>query len=287
VRVVVLAILLASAVTLAGCSSPEAEQAKTPSAGKLPALHGWVFDAALRPLKGVTVKVLDTNSSTTTNDEGFYGFDGLPIEQFLVVVATKELFKVSSKQVTLTDEFATRLNFTLEQVPVKRASTEVRKFDGYIPCQGEVAINDQPYRFDCNAQIEQALNVFQFTVNEDLAGAVIEILWKPQTPVSESMGAKLETLNLGELNVVLGEVVGSSPLRIQVPEAVAKKYYVAGGVMRLTVHAESNGDEVESGIGASVMVRQTFQAFATLCHVLPPHPAYSFAGGSADCQKSA
>ncbi len=86
---------------------------------------------------------------------------------------------------------------------------------------------------------------------------------------------RLETLELGQLNLNLGEVVGEFPLRIAVPQTVAERYYTAGGLMRLTVFGAPNADETEAGTGATVLFQQRFTAYASLFYVAPPDPSYT------------
>lgn len=285
-KAVVVALLLAVSATLAGCSDDGIASQRTtgtPDGGPSSGLHGWVFDVALRPLPGATVKVLDTNSSTTTEDDGGYGFDGLPTEQFLVIVATAPGFKPSSKQITLSPETAVRLNFTLEAEPVKVPRQEILSFNGILGCQAAVTVSGSNQTHNCGAGAVQELDTWDFSIGPDLAGAVVEVVWDAQAPVSESLGARLETLELGKLNLVLGDLVGTSPLRVYVPPSVATKYYPEGGLMRLTVFARPNGEENEAGIAASAVFQQSFAAYSTLCYVQPPAPSYSFAGGSQKC----
>src|SRR5688572_5910771 len=106
-RTALVSLLAVAALALAGCSG---NGGKGPAASTdddladLPMLHGYVVDPAIRPLAGVTVKVLDTNASIDTDDGGYFGFDDLPTETFLVLVATKAGFLPQSKQVTLTPD---------------------------------------------------------------------------------------------------------------------------------------------------------------------------------------
>lgn len=239
-------------------------------------LHGFVFDPALRPLDGATVKVLDTNASTATDPEGFFGFGGLPVEQFLVVVATKDGFVPMSKQVTLVQDTPIRLNFTLEPEPTQVAYSVPIKQDMLVECQAGVELSQQQQAqsINCGSGTRE-IDTWDIAVDVALAGAVVEVFWDASTPAAESMGAKLETLELGQLNLVLGEVVGTSPLRIMVPQSTAERYYPEGGLMRLTIFARPNTDENEAGIGASVLVEQQVEAFATLFYVQPPDPTYT------------
>jgi hypothetical protein len=276
-----LALAAVAALTLAGCSDGKSgDPAATPNNPEgLPLLHGYVFDPALRPLAGATVKVLDANASTTADDEGFFGFDGLPAEQFLVVVATMDGFTPTSKQITLAVDTPVRLNFTLEPVPIETPYSQVLKQELLVECQVGWVAADQFNQMNCGTGVQE-IDQFDIAVDVSLAGAVIEVFWEPTSSLSESIGAKLETLELGQLNLVLGQVVGTSPLRITVPESTAERYYPQGGLMRLTIFAEPNSDENEAGVGASVLVSQAVTAYASLFYVAPPDPSYSIADAS-------
>ncbi len=278
-----LAPLLLLAAALAGCSGDgdggtSSTEDPAPVETDLPALHGWVLDPAIRPLSGATVTMLETNQSATTDGDGFYAFPEAPREELLVLVASMDGFRPGSKQVTVPPDLPVRLNFTLEPIPVKTASSEVLNFAGFLSCQGAVEVSEQRFPFDCSGGTGQA-NVWEFAAGADLAGAVIEVAWDAGTPAAEDLTATLETLGLGDFNFVLGEVVGASPLRISVPNDVAMKYYPSGGLMRLTVASAPATDEEEAGTGASFAFQQDFQAFASLFYVEPPSPTYSFVTG--------
>jgi hypothetical protein len=278
-RMRLLAVLAVVALALAGCSDGKGkDDGKDPGSdpGSLPMLHGYVFDPAVRPLAGVQVKVLDTNSTAVTDDQGFFGLEGLPVEQFLVVVATFDGFMPDSKQVTLTAEGPVRLNFTLAPVPIQVPRMTTAKQELLVECQVGVAANGQNDTYACGTGT-QDIDSWDIGVEADLSGAVIEVFWEPTTDAAASIGARLETLELGQLNLVLSEVVGTSPLRLSVSQLSAERYYTAGGLMRLTVFAAPNADENEAGVGASVLVEQGITAYASLFYVAPPDPAYTIA----------
>lgn len=267
-----IALLTALALLLAGCSGSNGSDNGAdsgPSAGDVPMLHGYVVDLAIRPLEGVSVKVLDSNVSVLSDAGGYYGFDGLPTEQFLVLVATKPGYIPQSKQVTLVPDVPVRLNFTLEVEPVTTPSWYVLPYEGMVGCQVATVGPTGNNTFDCNNGLEQRTR-WDFAVEPDLAGAVIEIYWEPRTEAGKSMSMHLETLELGQLNVVLGHVIGESPLRITVPPSAAQKYYPQGGLMRLTVQAASDAEQNEAGIGESIVFQQGFEAFASQFYVAVP-----------------
>jgi hypothetical protein len=277
-----LAVVAVVALALAGCSGKGDDDGKGPEStgpGSLPMLHGYVFDPAVRPLKGVQVKVLDTNSTALTDDQGFFGFEGLPVEQFLVVVAAFDGFVPDSKQVTLTADGPVRLNFTLAPVPVQIPRMTVAKQELLVECQLGIAANEQNDTYACGTGT-QDVDSWDIAVESDLAGAVIEVFWEPTTDAAASIGARLETLELGQLNLVLSEVVGTSPLRLSVSQLSADRYYTAGGLMRLTVFAAPNADENEAGVGASLLLEQGITAYASLFYVAPPDQAYTIANAA-------
>jgi hypothetical protein len=241
-------------------------------------LFGYIFDNALAPLEGAVVKILETNSSVTTDDEGFYAFAGLPTDQFLVIVATHDGFKPDSKQATLPQDMVVLLNFSLEPEPVKVPRMVPLSKAGFFSCQAGYAIGEENQTIDCSGGQAQT-NVWDFAVDPDLAGAVIEIYWEPVSAAAETLHARLETLELGQFNEVLGEKTGASILRIDVAEAKARKLYVGGGLMQLTLTALPDNDANEAGIGAAAHVQQDFTMYASLFYVEPPCPSYTIDGG--------
>lgn len=272
------AILTILALAVAGCNGggkgSKGGPASDDDLGDLPMLHGYVVDPAIRPLEGVTVKVLDSNATTATNEGGYFGFDGLPTEQFLVIVASKDGFISQSKQVTLVPDVPVRLNFTMLPQPIKAPSSTVLEFEGFLGCQVATVGPTGNNSFDCNAGTEQK-NRWDFSVEPDLAGAVIEIYWDPVSEAGKTLGMRLETLELGQLNVILGEEVGTSPLAVTVPQSAATKYYPQGGLMRLTLFAASDAAQNEAGVGYDIVAQQAYNAYASLFYIEPPPSGYT------------
>ena len=276
-----LATLAALAVALAGCSGGGGKGGKDDDGpaggGGVPMLQGWVVDPAIRPIPGATVKVLDSNTSVLADDGGHYAFAELPTDQFLVIVVSKDGFLPQPKQVTLAPDTPLRLNFTLEPEPIAAPYVSPLTFEGFIGCQLATVTPTGNNSMDCSGGVgvQQNKNMFDFPVEKQLAGAVIELYWEPVTEAANTLGLRVETLELGQLNVVLGEAVGSSSLRIPISQTVAEKYYPQGGLMRLTVFAASDGEENEAGLGYSMPVRQQFKAFMTLFYIDPPPADYT------------
>jgi hypothetical protein len=263
-------------LVLAGCAKP------APSAGAGPAgdgrgdylLQGTVVDAGIRPLAGVTVRVLETDENTTTDADGWYGFKAPPVERFLVLVANKTGFHSASQQITVPATGAVRLNFTMAPLPTKVPFHDVLKFDGVLQCQVATSIAQQNSTYECGTAIGEK-DKWDFAVGPDFAGAVIEMAWAPLTPAADSLGMRLDSLELGQLNLNLGETLGTNPLRITVPNSVAVKYYPEGGLMRFQAFAAADAAANEAGVGVSAPFSQPFTAYASLFYVTPPDPSYT------------
>ncbi|MEK6986002.1 MAG: carboxypeptidase regulatory-like domain-containing protein [Candidatus Thermoplasmatota archaeon] len=270
------ALAVAAFLLLAGCSqAPAEEPVEGASPDGAPRLSGYVVDPGIVPMKGVTLRVLDTNATATTDEGGFFAFSVVPLDQILIIIATLDGFVPISKQVSVPTDATVQLNFTLEPVAVLTPFMQVSPFTGFLSCQAAYEITGQNQTLSCDTG--STVDVWEFGVGTDLAGAVIELFWEAGSPLGQALHAKLETLNLGELNVILAETIGTSPLRLPVAQATASKYYTDGGVMRLTVRVDPNNDATEQAVGAGLAFEQQFDAFASLFYVAPPSPTYTIA----------
>jgi len=273
-----LPLLAACALALAGCQDGRpAAKGDTTDAQGLPLLHGYVVDQSLRPVEGATVRILETGANATTGRDGFFGFDDVPRNELLVLVAEAAGFLPGSKSVRLAPEGLLRLNFTLTPAPTETPSRQVLRFEGLLACQFGATTPGGTLVVPCVQGDGE--DVWEFAAEPRLAGAVIEVAWEAASPASRSLGARLETLGLGDQNHVLAEAVGEPVLRLEVPRVTAQKYYASGGHLRLTVFVAQNVDEEEAGsLGAGAAVNQGFEAFASLFYVEGPPPSYTVAG---------
>ncbi len=274
-------LLLSLAMLAAGCAeqAPSDDEAEDPGPAvdvERPPLHGWILDPSIRPLAGVNVEVLEANVTTVTDAGGFYGFDGLPTGETMILVATLDGYRSQSRQVTLHPDVPVRLNFTMEKLPEKVPYSEVEVFNGLLSCQFTLVVSESDQTTDCSAG--DPGDIWEFSVSPGLAGLVVEVAWDPATDASVSLEATLETLGLGDSNQLLAQAVGTSVLRLQLAEDLAAKLYPAGGQMRLTVRVLPNTDETETGVGVGLALNQEFEAFASAFYVEPPPPTYSIAG---------
>jgi hypothetical protein len=271
-----------AALLLAGCSGGGSGATSTsagPPAGT-PLLQGFVLSEAVVPIVGASVRVLDTNATTLTDKSGHFAFAALPVDKILIAVATKDGYTPTSKQVSIPSQSAVILNFTMAAVPTKKPFVQQIPFKMFLACEvaTEVSGQNQTYKCDTGGSTGAGnVDQWEIPVTNDLAGAVIELFWTTQSPLGSALHAKLETLDLGQLNVVLAEKTSTSPLRIIVPEVTAKKYYTPGGKMKLTVRADPNNDANEVAAGAGVVFEQQIDAYASLFYVAPPPSDYTIA----------
>jgi hypothetical protein len=234
------------------------------------------MDPALRPLAGASVSVAGSNLTTTSDAEGLYAFADLPRGVVAVVTASHPGHVTASRQATVPDEGGLRLDIVLEPVPTEASYRDVLKFDGVIGCQAAVAVSEEDaHSADCGGQADPGETVGSFAVAPKLVSAVVEVLWEPNTPAAEGLGARLEMPGVDGNATLLSETVGRSPLRLVVPVQTAERLFAAGGTLRLAVYAMPITDEDEQAAAASVAVDQPFQAFASLFYGTPPSPAYT------------
>lgn len=273
----VLAALALTAGLLAGCTD-EAPPADDTPVAEGPALSGFVFDAALRPLSGATVDVVAANASAPTDADGRYRFQQIPRDTALLVTVTLEGYITASKSVSVPADAGLRLNFTLEAVPIDEPYLEVLKFEGFLPCQVRIGQDDGGSTTECGAVLgQERLDVWEFSVGPGVAGIVVEVAWEPSTAAATILNATVETVGYGDADTILAQVEGPSVLRAQVAEAYASRFYPEGGIVRLTVSIGSDADE-EAGTSAGAAVDQDFQAFATVFYHAPPPATYSVQG---------
>lgn len=268
--------------TTAGClggdgGSTDTEPIDDGPAEDVPQLQGWVFDPALRPLADASVTVLETGDVANTNRDGHYGFDDLPTDEPIVVVTQMDGFISQSKRITLGATQNLRINFTLEPEPVLQAYSEVLDHTGFINCQIVVETEDSADTHDCSGGAADD-DVWEFPVQKDLAGLVLEMFWEEGQKGAEFMRARLETVGFGDSDTVLGEAEGLSPVKIRVGSGLAGQYYQEGGMMRVVVEPSANLEEQEMGAGTAIAVQQDFEVFASAFYVDPAPTDYSVEG---------
>jgi hypothetical protein len=240
-----------------------------------PMLEGWVQDAQ-GPIQDATVSVPSENVTASVGPDGRYAFQVLPVDVPLVVVAEAPGYKTLSKSTTLLPHSLSRLNFTLEAVPVKTPRVDVQIYKGLLACQIGVAAMEDEQHVECGANDPNNKPRIPFAVGPDTVGIVLELVWDPATPLARDLSLLVETVGYGDYDEVLSQVIGESVLRTQVNALQASKFYTGqGGLVRATVAAGTEPEEDEASVGVSVPLQQEFELYVSTFYVAPPLPTYT------------
>jgi hypothetical protein len=300
VRAVLLAALLVLGAGLAGCLAKDdletGDQKKAGArsqGGPTEDLFGWVHDGAFSPVPGVLFTVVGADATATSNETGFFGFPVLPRQESLIVIAEHERYVVQSKKILLPVEGSMRLNFTLDPRPEKKGYMEVIDFNGLLSCQAVVEIHEGHFGAtggagrDAGGEEENATVVncgfldpnnqdrWEFSVGPELAGAIIEVSWEPDSGFSEHLHLVVETTGFGAEDAVLAEVKGPSVLSAQITTQQAQRFYGLGGIVRASLRVDPNINDQETGIGIAAAYQQAFTIHASLFYVEPPPAHYT------------
>lgn len=273
-----LVLLVVFAAALSGCTSgaPATPRGATDAPRIHDALHGWIFDPALEPVVGANVTIHGTNASIRTDAQGLYRFPSAPRATPIVVIVEAPAFLTASRGVTVPEDAGLVLNFTLEPVPVKQPRKTVVPLPGFLSCQFFLVVDQDEEKLECGS-FDSTNNRPQrdFSMEPDVAGMVLELDWEPGTPLAETLNITVETVNLGDQDRVLASAVGAAPLKAQVGEQAARRFYTNGGIARFTVSAGAEPDEDEASIGTSFAFQQAFTVHLSVFYVNPPAPTYT------------
>lgn len=277
-------LLVICALVLAGCSgkgggeTTDDGSSGNASSGSVPPLSGWVFDPAVAPVVGANVTIPSLDFGVATDEQGRFAFADVPANQPLLVVVTADGYKPGSKSLQLDPGTAMRLNFTLDRVSVQKPHHQTQTFTGNIDCAGVLKIDDQREPLPCGG-VDLGIDerVWEFQVNEGLAGAVIEVVWTPVTPAAQHLNLTIETVGAGNLDEVLFSQENGNILRGQIGTYDANRFYSGGGTVRVTLDIGRNIDDEEAGVGAGLAFQQDFDVFATAFYVEPPPPSFTIA----------
>lgn len=280
---VVTFLLLATA--LAGCTDGNADgdgdDVDDPSTSSLQ-LRGWVFDQALAPIQDVAIEASGGNAlaEALTNADGYYEFSDLPIDTAMVLIARADGFIPQSKGATLTAGTTVELNFTMEPEPVITPYHDTVPRDLFISCQYRMEITEQKFDNECGTASND--NEWQITVGKDFAGGVVELKWQEGTLLGTSMHVTIECATpaaCGDRIEPFAEAIGpAEPLRVEISNLVASKWFPDGGIMLLRVYVDPNNDANEAGISVAFAATQEVKAIASLFYHEPPPAGYSIEG---------
>ena len=273
-------LLVVLAVALAGCGGKAdvTEGLPVDDDGKvLPTVQGVVVDDAIRPLGGATVRFLFSGVNVTTDENGHYEIlrPTLAAEQTLVT-ASRDGYKTRTQQVQLSGHTSATLDFRLEADPPPTARVEVFQHTGTVRCNAVTGLPAPADRFGCepdhgDSGEDPAPPEWIWTMEPDvaLAGAVVQIVWDATTPASTDLHAWLQVpVAGGRGGERVAEVIGTSPLRLELPEEAARDMPRWTALWVCVEIAPG-----QALVGADV--QQVYEGYASLFYVDPAPPGYT------------
>lgn len=275
-------LLVVLALAVAGCGGKADVAAGLPVSddGKvLPTVQGVVVDDAVRPLAGVTVRFLFSGVNATTDADGHYEIlrPTLAAEQTLVT-ASRDGYKTRTQQVQLSGHTSATLDFRLESDPPPMARVEVFQHTGTVRCTAVTPLPAPADRWGCEADRgdsgehpEPPKWIWPLEPDVALAGAVVQVVWDATTPASTQFHAWLQAPVAGGLGGErIGEVTGTSPLRLELPEEAARALPRWTSVWVCVEVAPG-----QALVGANV--QQVYEGYASMFYVDAAPPGYVLA----------
>jgi hypothetical protein len=266
---------------LAGCSAAPPVPPGIPvgaSGHALPTLEGTVVDEAIRPLAGAEVRLLGTGVFATSDDGGHYAIQRpTGRAEATLVTARKAGFVPLTQQAQVSGHRSARLDFVLSLDATLVPRVDVLEYRGTLRCAVGVAAAGQSTGVDCDPDrrdAEDKLPPWLWDVNPtpNLAGAVVEVAWEAQSPGAAVLHAWLRApMAGGQGGEVVAEATGPSPLRLEVPRAVAEAM-PRWNAVRLGV------DLAEGDTPGAASQDQRFDAVASLFYVDPAPAGYRVGG---------
>lgn len=277
---------LALSAALAGCGSQAPVPAGIPVDGQgdpLPTVEGFVVDEAIRPMANASVRILGEDVESRTDDKGHYALlrPTFAAENVLVT-ARAPGYVPRSAQVQASGQTSSRIDFRLEPDPYQVARQEILQHRGTVACQAHVAGHGQPCdppRVSLTSGIEWAdlTSTWMLETSMGLAGAVLQVHWDAETPLTERLTVRLrgpvvgccEQQQVRHDDPVLAEVTATSPVRLEVPEAAAR-----GFPSWSALWLEIDVPEAHASVPAAFARQQSYDAYASLFYVDPAPPGY-------------
>lgn len=294
---VVLGLLCAA---LAGCSDEKAKDPvadadfsdldleATPDTG---VVRGVVVDAAIVPVAGATVRLLE--EEVTTDEGGVFGFDLVPPgSHFLRVEKPGYLPTQQTVQVEANLAEPPVVKVLLERDPISTPYLEIYQFDGFIECSVSVVLVGLAL---CN-QAGSANDVFiqEYDLGRVPTFLQSEMVWDSTQAVSDEMTLLLSAPGESTLLDNYGESEGPSPQVVNANQTTLEHYDVGSGntlmirVFNAPIEGTRppdvvNGDDCVdrpvlggclTGVGATV--NQEFTVFSHVFHNFLPPEGWQF-----------
>lgn len=272
------AVLALAAFLVAGCAAPDGAPAGLPvdeDGDPLPSLHGFVVDAAIRPLQGATVRLLDGEESATTDADGRYELRRPTFAaEDVLVAASLDGFEPRTQQAQVSGLRSNRLDFRLDADADAVPHSVVLEHRGVLRCAVGARVAGQDLGAGCDPDRRDEEDklppwMWEVTPRPNVAGAVFEVGWEAMAPTTRSLRAWLVGPTVGgDGGDLVAEASGPSPLRLEVPEDAAR------AMPRWTSWRLHVALDDADGAGAGPQ-EQRYHAVATLFHVDPAPPGYT------------
>lgn len=278
--------LLAVAVLLAGCSSPEGEGPSIQGAvdavlgeeidpAKVPgAIQGVVTDPALAPIGSATILLVREERVTVSDASGLFVFADLAPGSYLVQ-ASAAGYATRTVSTQARNGTLTTLNLTLDPDLTPNPHPETLEMRGFLSCGAQVEGPLGEQGADCAAADPNHKDLIEFQVNDLGKNVVLELVWDTaKDPATKRLNLHVETVGYGALDEDLGNVTGEGYVRLVVPQEVMEKYYPEGGMIRARITMDP-----DEGAPAVAAFQTAFTLYATIFYVEPGPADHSVLGG--------
>lgn len=265
-------------LALGGCGSPKAVPAGIPvdeHGDALPTLQGVVVDEAIRPLAGASVRLLATGEGATTDADGHYELRRPTlVAESALVTASLAGFMTRTQQAQLSGHASATLDFILPLDPPPVPRVDVLQHTGQVRCTARTpgpapadGVGCEPDHGDSGDVPTPPPWIWSIEPDVAFAGLVAQVVWAAESPASSELHAWLQAPVLGGRGgEVYADVTGPSPLRLELPQDVARAQPRWSAVWLMV--------ELPPG-AAGAKVQQVHEDYASLFYVDPAPPGYT------------
>ncbi len=250
-------LLTCSLLVLAGCGGkpPPSATSGSPGVGRV---EGRVLDDASAVVAGASVRVLLTQRSVLTDEQGSFRIENVPAGPIRVVAAA-DGFSSQTKGAVLQANGKAILSFVLKEVARVQPRHETIPFSDEIFC-GFAAGASCPQ--DPAADPEQTAKVHPFEVAPDLRGIVFELEWTPPASgVNNNLAFDVHAASPNGCGARYHGALGEPVLTLVVLEG----FPVSGGNQCVIVRPPGN----------QFTVQQTYTMHVTLFYHEPPPEGFT------------
>ena len=286
-----LLLLVLIAALFAGCSEapeePEAQDDFENFDGDLTAtdttgvIRGVVVNEAVVPIAGVLVEVDGQGLQATTDENGLFGFDGLEAGTYFLALSKIGHVPVQTGVDVVAGESAppvlrVRMLQDLENQPYS-ATTPHR---GYYQCGLSFVVVCGAPNVLTGDQVTEDTSTHTFYFERQPTYVQSEMSWETTQTVSPDLRLEVETIDNCTGPVLIGNVLGPSPLRIMANETQLQEHGVIGECG--LYHSVFAGDVLEQAhcgfwdpvpllkCGVGFSIEQSFEWFVTEFHGYTP-----------------